>query len=138
MEQFSDYGHAIVALAVFAMMGLILGPLSAARKSGEGIEAGAMPPADYTNPTYRLSRAYMNAMELCGLFTAVTVAAILAGANPFWVNLLASVFLASRVVVAFVHIRGIGKPNLGPRSMIFTIGWLCALAMGGFAIVAAF
>lgn len=138
MEHFSEYGHAIVSLAVFAMLGLILSPISAARKADAGVAPGALPAPDYSDPTYRLSRAYMNAMELCGFFTAVTVAAILAGASPFWVNLLASVFLLSRFVMAFVHIRGIGKANLGPRSMIFGLGWVCCLALGVLAIVAAF
>ena len=138
MEPFAAYGHAIVSMALFAMMGLVLSPISAARKASEGVESGALPEPDYANPTYRLSRAYMNAMELCGMFTAVTVAAILAGASPFWVNLLASVFFLSRVAVAIVHIRGIGKPNLGLRTMIFTVGVACCMALGLLAIGAVF
>jgi len=65
------------------------------------------------------------------------VAAILAGASPFWVNLLATVFLLSRLVVAFIHIRGIGAENMGPRTMIFVVGWAACLILGLMAIVAA-
>lgn len=136
MEVFEPYALSIAALAVFALMGLVLNPVSAARKAADGVASGALPEADYDNPTYRLSRAYMNAMELTGFFTAVTVAAMLAGASPFWVNLLASIFLVSRIVVAIVHIRGIGKANLGPRTVIFTVGWACCIFLAVLAIVA--
>lgn len=138
MEPFAAYSHAIMSLAVFAILGLVLGPVSAARKAGEGVEAGAMPVPDYSSATYRLSRAYMNAVELCGMFTAVTVAAILAGAIPFWVNLLTLVFLASRVAVAVVHIGGFGKANRGTRSFIFIVGWACCIALALLAIIAAY
>tara|TARA_R110002049_G_scaffold23545_2_gene83278 strand:+ start:92097 stop:92513 length:417 start_codon:yes stop_codon:yes gene_type:complete len=136
MEQFSDYGHAIMSLALFAIVALLLGPISAARKSADGVAAGDLPPADYASASYRLSRAYLNAMEMCGMFTAVTVAAILAGASPFWVNLLAALFLISRIAVAFVHIKGIGRENIGPRSMIYAFGWACCLILGVMAVVA--
>ena len=137
MEQFSEYSAAIVSLAVFAMLGLLLNPIGAALKSSEGITAGSMPEADYENRTYRINRAYLNAAEMAGFFAIVTVAAILAGASPFWVNLLATVFLLSRLVVAFIHIRGIGAENMGPRTMIFVVGWAACLILGLMAIVAA-
>ena len=44
----------------------------------------------------------MNAIETSGPFIGATVAAILAGAAPFWVNLFASVFIVARVAVAYV------------------------------------
>ncbi len=136
MEQFAEYGHAIVAMAVFAMFGLILGPVAAARSTAVGYAPGEVPKPDYGDAIYRLTRTYQNAMELAGLFTAVTVAALLAGASPFWVNILASVFLVSRVVLAVVHVAGVGKPNLGPRTYVFVIGWACCLILGIMAIVA--
>ena len=138
MEQFAEYGHAIVAVAAFALIGLMLGPVSAARKANEQLEPGAMPKEDYNSLTYRLCRAHQNAIEMAGLFTAVTFAAILAGASPFWVNLLASLFFASRIIMAFVHDRGIGKPQQGPRTLLYVLGWACCVVLGIFAIVAVF
>lgn len=138
MEQFSEYGHAIVSVVAFALIGLILGPVSGARKANEQLEPGAMPKEDYSSLTYRLCRAHQNAIEMAGFFTAVTFAAILAGASPFWVNLLASLFFASRIVMAFVHIRGIGDPQRGPRSLLYVLGWACCATLGIFAIVAVF
>lgn len=138
MEQFAEYGHAIVSMAVFAMIGLLLGPVAAARSTAAGYAPGEVPKPDYGDVDYRLTRAYQNAMELTGMFTAVTVAAMLAGASPGWVNILASVFLISRVVVAIVHIAGIGKPNLGPRTIAFVVGWACCLLLAIMAILAVF
>ena len=138
MEQFVEYGHAIVSVAAFALVGLILSPVSAARKANEEMEPGAMPEADYSNLTYRLCRAHQNAIEMAGFFTAVTFAAILVGASPFWVNLLAALFLVSRIVMVFVHVRGIGKPVQGPRTLLYVFGWACCVVLGVLAIIAVF
>lgn len=138
MEQFAQYGHAIVSLAVFALLTLLLSPVAAARSTGAGYAPGEVPKADYGDPIYRLMRAYLNAMEMTGLFATVTIAAILAGASPYWVNLLASIFLLSRLLVVVVHIAGIGKPNLGPRTMIFVVGWACCVILAIMAVVAVF
>lgn len=138
MEQFADYAHAIVSVAAFALIGLLLAPLSAARKAKEKMEPGETPKADYNNPTYRWARAHQNAAEMIGLFSAVTFAAMLAGASAFWVNLLASVFLVSRIAMAIVHVQGIGNPQQGPRTLLYVLGWACCVVLGLFAIVAAF
>ncbi len=138
MEQFAQYGHAIVALAATALFGLILSPLSGMRKQAQGLTPGAQPEADYANPCYRWSRAYLNLSESIGFFVAVVVAAILAGANPFWVNLLASLFFIARVLLAIVHIKGIGKPDMSVRSFTYVAGWLMCLALAIMAIAAVF
>lgn len=138
MEQFSAYGHAIVAVAATALIGLVLNPLSAIKKSAKGVTSGSLPEPDYADPTYRWARAYLNLTEMMGLFVGATVAAMLAGASPFWVNLLASLFLLSRLVVAVVHVRGLGKPDTGLRTAIFTVGWAAAIGLSLLAIAAVF
>lgn len=136
MEQFQAYGHAIVAMAGTGIFGLLISPLSALRKTAVDLAPGAEPAQDYSSEVYRWHRAYQNLAETMGFFVACTVAAILAGASPFWVNLFASVFFVSRLVVAFVHIKGIGKPNAGTRSFIYVAGWLMCLLMALMAIFA--
>ena len=136
MEQFAEYGHAIVAMAVTAMFGLLVNPLSAVAKLNKGMVSGATPSEDYADKTYRFNRAYLNLTEIMGFFVAVTVAAILAGASPSWVNWLASIFFLARVLHFVVHYGGIGPMNFGPRTIIFTIGWACCLIMGVLAIAA--
>ena len=134
MEQFAAYGHAIVALAATALLGLILSPLSAMRKTAIGLAPGCEPPADYGSSVYRWHRAYCNLSESIGFFAAATIAAILAGASPFWVNLFAALFFLSRLVVAFVHVRGIGKPDMSARSFTYVAGWLMCVLLALMAI----
>ena len=138
MSAFAEYSHTIVSIAVFALMTLLLAPLSAARKQKEGLVVGSTPAADYGNPTYRWYRAHLNASETIGVFTGVAVAAMLAGASPFWVNLAASLFLASRIGHAIVHVAGIGRPDFGPRSILYTVGWLMCIVLAVLAVLAAF
>ncbi len=138
MEAFAEYSHAIVAIALTALIGLAINPFSAIWKTSKGVTAGGPPNADYEDPAYRMDRAYQNLTEMMGIFTGVTAAAILAGASPFWVNLFASLFFVSRIAVAYVHVKGIGKPVQGPRTFIFVFGWACCIALAVLAIWAAF
>ena len=138
MESFAAYGHAIVALAGTAAMLLIMSPLSALKKQALGLAPGATPEQDYTNPCYRWHRAYSNLAESIGPFAAVTLAAILAGASPFWVNLLAALFLLVRLVLAVVHVKGIGKPDMSARSFLYVAGWLICLILAVMAVCGAF
>lgn len=138
MELFAEYGHAIASVVIFTLIILFLSPLSALAKQGKGLAPGATPEQDYSDKAYRLNRAYLNGTETLPAYAAITVAAILMGVSPFWVNLLASVVLVSRLVMLFVHIRGIGKPHSGLRSVLYVVGWACMFVMGIMALVAAF
>lgn len=138
MDIFEPYSHAIVAMAGLGIMQLIMSPLSAMQKTKLGLAPGATPEQDYGSATYRWHRAYGNLAETVGAFVAVTLAAILAGASPFWVNVLASLFLVSRVVMAVVHIKGIGGADQSVRSFAYVFGWAMCIALGVMAIVNAF
>ncbi|OWU83659.1 membrane protein [Oceanicola sp. 22II-s10i] len=138
MEAFAPYGHALTALALFALMTLVLGPVSAGIKAKAGVTSGAAPAADYDSGVYRLYRAHENAVESLGPFAAMTVAAILANAAPFWVNLAASVFLLTRVVHLTVHVTGWGRADMGLRTYVYVAGFLCCLLLGVLTIGAVF
>lgn len=135
MEAFAAYSHAIASLVIFAMIILALSPFSAMAKQGKGLAPGATPEQDYADKAYRLNRAYLNGTETLPAFLTVTVAAMLAGASPFWVNLLASLVLATRVAMLIVHIRGIGKPHSGPRSVFYVLGWACMVGLAIMSLV---
>jgi len=136
MESFAEYGHAIASLGLFTLVVMIMSPISSLKKTGIDLPAGGTPENAYDDPVYRWNRAYLNACETIGAFAACTVAAILAGADPFWVNLFASVFLIARVLHAFVHIRGIGAMNMGPRTILYVLGWACCIGLSVLAIFA--
>ena len=136
MEQFADYGHAIVAMAATAGFGLLVNPFTAVAKMNRGHAAGGTPAEDYGDKTYRFNRAYLNLTEIMGFFVAATVAAILAGANPTWVNWLAAIFFVARLAHFGVHYAGVGPMNFGPRTCMFVVGWACCLILALMAIAA--
>jgi len=140
MEAFAPYGHALVALAATAIFGLLMAPIAGMRKAALGLAPGAEPEAeaDYASPAYRWHRAYLNLAESMGFFAAVTVAAILAGGRPFWVNLYASVFFVSRVVMAVIHIRGLGGADRSLRSFAYALGMLMCVLLALTAIINGF
>ncbi len=138
MEQFADYGHAIVSVAVWALLVLVLNLISVLPKAKIGMVPGETPKADYADKVYRTERAYINSTESLAVMVAVVAAAILAGAPAFWVNLFAAIALLSRLGMVFVHIKGIGKPAGGPRTGFFVLGWGMQILIALLAIYAAF
>lgn len=99
---------------------------------------GSTPPEDYSNQLYRMHRAYQNAVDNLGVLTAAIVIAILAGASPFWINLLASVAVIARLVMVFVHIKGMGKATQGLRTGIYVFHWALIVIIALLAVIAVF
>ena len=138
MEAFAEYGHALASIAIWAIVVMILGPFSAAKKPGAGLVPGETPQADYANPLFRFERAHINTAETLAVFVAVVVAAMLAGVSSFWVNWLASLSLLCRLVMIFIHIKGIGRPAQGPRTALFVLSWAMHVALAVMTLVAVF
>lgn len=138
MQDFAAYGLTLVSLVAVGALGLLLSPLSALKKQAKGLTTGASPDADYGDPAYRWNRAYMNLTETYGYFAGIAIAAMLAGVGPFWVNLIAGVFLVTRVLVAIVHVMGVGQPANGPRTVIYVIGWFAVLVLAVMTVVAVY
>lgn len=138
METYAEYSHAIASLVIFALIVLMLAPFSALAKQGKGLAPGATPEQDYADRAYRLNRAYLNGTETLPAFIAVIMAAVLLDASPVWVNWLASIALLARMAMLVVHIRGIGKPHSGIRTVLYVLGWACMAVIGVLALVAAF
>ncbi|MEO0939638.1 MAG: MAPEG family protein [Pseudomonadota bacterium] len=134
MEAFAEYGHAIAALAGFALLMTVLTALSVVGRGEDQRTASGAVKRDYANPVYRRSRALGNAVESAAPFAMATLAAILAGASPFWVNVLASTFLAARVLMAVVHIGTTIEPL---RSIFWTVGMVCVIALAVLGVLAA-
>lgn len=130
----APYAHALASIAAWGLLMLVLTMLSVIG-TPRARTAGGLPVREYSDPYYRRSRAFANAVEATGPFLAVTLAAILVGAAPFWVNLLAAVFLVARVGAAAAHIGTEIEPL---RSAFWAVGLLCTIALGLMAFVGAF
>ena len=83
----------------------------------------------------RRHRAFQNAIETSPAFLATTLAAILAGGTPLLVNIFASLFIVSRVAMAYVHVKTEIQPL---RSALFGFGWLMIIFQALTALWAAF
>ena len=129
MEQFSEYGHALVAVAICAVMAQVLNALTGIKKHNQGLTPGKGLEPDFGDPVYRLERTYMNSMETLPFFAVLVFAAILAGASPFWVNVGASVGLLSRIAQNYVFLKGIGKPYNGIRTRFAALSALVNMAL---------
>lgn len=138
MEGFAAYGHTFVSMAVLVLIWAVLSPVSAMKKQRKGAVSGAMPVPDYGSATYRWHRAHANLTETMPFFVAAATGAMLAGVSIPLVNWLSSIFMVSRVAMAFVHIRGIGKPDAGPRTFIYVTGSLCCLILAIATIIKVF
>ncbi len=80
----------------------------------------------------------MNSVETLTFFAALVFAAIIAGASPFWVNLLASLGLVLRIGQNYVFIRGIGKPYSGIRTRLATLSAVANAGLFVLILVAVF
>ena len=134
IEAFDAYGHALVSLALWPILLMVLNFTAVPGKTPENTLESGHPKRDYSSSVYRRSRAQANAMEISGPFIAATVAAILAGAAPFWVNMLASAFVVSRIATALVHIR---TENQSLRSATWMVGFLSVIGLVILAVWAA-
>lgn len=135
MENFANYSHALAALAIWAIMVQVLSMLSTRGRTPETRSDCGKPIRDYSNKSYRAERAFMNAVEVTGPFIAATLAAILAGGTPFWVNAFASAFLVGRLAMAVVHIGTEIQPL---RSILFIVGMISILGLAVHALMAVF
>ncbi|PWJ12478.1 MAPEG family protein [Jannaschia seohaensis] len=129
---FEPYSHALVALALWAVLMVGLSMLSVSGAPKAKTESGH-PVRDYSDPAYRRHRAFQNAIETSGPFVAALLAAILTGASAFWVNLFASLFLVARIAMVAVHV---GTENQPMRSTFWLAGTVCVLAMAALAVIA--
>lgn len=135
MDIFDAYSHAIASLALWTLVSIILSFVAVIGKNADNTCACGHPKRDYSNVVYRRGRAFANAMEISGPFIGATVAAILIGADPVWVNTFASVFVVSRIVTAFVHIGTTIEPL---RSAAWMVGLICVISLAVMAVWAAF
>ena len=132
-QSFAPYALALASLAGWALLMPVLAFLSS-HVSPRGRSDSGHPVRDYGDPAYRRSRAHLNAVENAGPYVAATVAAVLAGAPPFWVNLLAALFLVARIAMAAVHV---GTENQTLRSLCFGASMICLLFLAALALVGA-
>ena len=136
MEAFAEYSHALVSVAAVCLIALLQNLHVGIARGKHELAPDAVIPDDYNDPTFRIFRAYANSVESLPAFIGAVLVAVLLGANPFWINLLASLHLLSRLAFWYVYISGTGKARAGLRTFIYVAGWAINLVIAAFAILA--
>ncbi len=116
MQDFASYGWALAAVALYGVMAQVLNAATGMKKGAHKMIPGESYVPDFSNPSYRLDRTYMNSIEMMVFFTALVLTAIMAGADPLWVNLLAVIGLLLRVAANTLYLSGKGGQYGGLRT----------------------
>ena len=138
MESIASYSHALVALAGVALIALLQNFHIGMTRRQHSLPPDAVIPDDYTNPVFRVMRAYENSAESMPAFIAAVVACIALGANPFVVNLLAALHFVLRGVYWYIYVAGVGKPQAGILTIVYVASWAANLVLAAAAVVAGF
>lgn len=138
MEMFAEYGHAIIAVLIYALLAQVLNAATGIKKGSLNMAPGENYAPDFNNPAYRLDRAYMNTIEMLAFFAPIVAFAILAGADPFIVNIAASAALILRVLINVLMIRGVGKGYGGIRTNMIILHSIANIAMVLLGVAAVF
>ena len=131
------YIPALLFLAILCILPPIQNILCAILAYSSNEQTPGMPVRlDHNALSFRVVRTYQNSVENLAGFGFALLAAIMLGAAPFWVNLLAGIHLAFRLVFWAVYYSGSGKVAGGPRTLSYIGGMASNLALAGMAVYA--
>lgn len=137
IEGLPAYHPAIVAATVLCLLVLAqtgLGVLFGMVLGRE--EPGGRYKGDYGELGFRALRTYDNSTETVAVFAFSLVLAVIASVNPFWVNVLAVLYVASRGFHGIFYYAGLGPNVGGPRTMAFVLGWVVNIVLAAMALAA--
>jgi uncharacterized MAPEG superfamily protein len=119
------YHPALMALALLSLAVLIQGVLTAPLAFAPEDEEPGMPlKGDHSKLSFRVIRTYANSVENFPAFIAILLLAVIAGVDATWVNWLAGLHVAFRLLFWVVYYAGVGKIAGGPRTLSYVGGWL--------------
>ncbi|MCB1582918.1 MAG: MAPEG family protein [Marinicella sp.] len=138
LESFLQHYHwALLALSVLVLMVLIQNFLTAPLAFLKGEQTPGEPlKGNHQQLSFRVLRTHANSVENIAVFGFALLLAILATANPSWVNGLAIGHVIFRMAFWAVYYSGIGKVAGGLRTMCFVGGLTSNIILGFFALVA--
>lgn len=100
-----------------------------AKKKGGYTAADNHRPRDFLNrlqgEAARADAAQKNSFEIFPAFAAAVIIAVLQGGNPAVINLLATLFVVSRIVYIYCYIRD----TASLRSAVWAVGLLCIVGL---------
>jgi uncharacterized MAPEG superfamily protein len=123
-----------ILLAVIILQWLIA---SYAKASEPGAIPGHPPRAlGHANFAFRAWRTHQNTLENASTMIGGAIFAILAGANPAWLQGLLAIMVVSRIAHMALYYGIATDKNPSPRSYFFMISWLANVAVIVLGIIA--
>lgn len=90
----------------------------------------------HKNFTFRAWRTHQNTVENASTMLGGAIFAILAGANPVWLQGLLAVMVVSRIAHMVLYYGIATEKNPSPRSYFFMLSWLTNVAIIALGIIA--
>lgn len=116
-----------ILLAVIILQWLIA---SYAKASEPGAIPGQPPRAfGHAHFAFRAWRTHQNSLENASTMIGGAIFAILAGANPAWLQGLLAIMVVSRIAHMALYYAIATDKNPSPRSYFFMISWLANVAV---------
>ena len=121
--QLADYHTALLAFSILCLAVLIQAFIAGAFGLGKSEEVPGKPlKGSHEDFSFRTLRTYGNSSENLPAFGFVLLLAILVGASPTWVNWLAIIHVALRLLYWAIYYSGTGKVEGGPRTISYAMG----------------
>lgn len=132
LPQLAAYHTALLALAILCLAVLVQSVIAGAIGLGKSDEEPGLPlKGNHKNFSFRTLRTYGNSVENLPAFAIVLFLAIIAGVTPSWVNWLAGINVALRLLYWAIYYSGVGKVANGPRTIVYASGWFANLILAG-------
>lgn len=129
------YQPSLLALAFLCLAVLLQAVLTAPFAFAPGDEEPGMPlRGTHADLSFRVIRTYANSIENLPVFIGTLLLAIISGVDAVWVNWLAGLHVAARLLFWAVYYTGIGKIAGGPRTIGYLGGWITNTILVGMTI----
>lgn len=131
ISQLEPYQSGLLGLALLLALVMLQWLIASGKKARQ---PGAVPgkfPANLNHDDFifRAWRTHQNSLENLGTMLGGAALAILASANPFWVNLLIWLMVVGRIGHMVLYYAIATNKNPSPRSYLFAVSWLANLAL---------
>ena len=126
----ADYYATFLAFTVLCIAVLVQSFIAGAIGLGKSDEVPGMPlKGNHADFSFRTLRTYANSCENLPVFGFTVILAIIVGVAPVWVNWLAGIHVALRLLYWAVYYSGVGKVEGGPRTIIYAAGFFANVAL---------
>ncbi|RUO18749.1 hypothetical protein CWE08_10995 [Aliidiomarina iranensis] len=131
MLDLSEYNGTILWLGILLCLILLQWLVASYAKASQPGAVPGLPPRDagHKHFTFRAWRTHQNTLENAATMVGGAIFAILAGANPQWLQGIMAIMVVSRIAHMVLYYGIATDKNPSPRSYFFMLSWFANLAI---------